>query len=410
MESTQFKKIPTLQNTDVTNKRCLVRVDFNVPIKDGQITDLSRITAARQTIDYLLQAKAKVILLSHLSRVKTADDIKSGKKSLAIVAKALQKMYPKYNVIFVKDNTDKKLPALINKMESNDIVLLENTRYKDFDLKTNQQVKKESKNDSKLAKFWASLGDVYVNDAFATIHRGHASNAGIAANIKTRCIGFLIQNELENIVKFDKYASKPIVSIIGGAKIADKITLLEKLMAISDQVIIGGGMANTFLAALNINVGASLYEKDMVDVALRLYKMHKDKIILPIDLHVNDKFENGIGRFVTLKHIPLDGMALDVGPLTIKEYVKVIKYAKTIFWNGPTGVSEFSRYASSTKAIAQAVAVATAGNAFSLIGGGDTAAAACKFVERSAFSFVSTGGGATLAVIADDKLPGLFFK
>lgn len=410
MESSLFNKIPTLQSTEVTGKRCLVRVDFNVPIKDGQITDLARITAAKPTIDYLLKAKAKVVLLSHLSRVKEAKDIKSGKKSLEIVANALRKIYPDYKIIFVKNNTDKKLPKLINKMKANEIVLLENTRYQDFNLKTNQQVKLESKNDPKLAKFWASLGDVYVNDAFATIHRGHASNAGIAKNIKTKCIGFLIQNELENIIKFDKYASKPIVSIIGGAKIADKITLLEKLMAISDQVIIGGGMANTFLASLGINIGASLYEKEMLSFAKKLYSKYKKKIILPIDLNVNDKFANEPGQIVSIKKIPLNSMALDVGPKTIKQYVKIIKYAKSIFWNGPTGVSEFSNYSASTKAIARAIAIATAGNAFSLIGGGDTAAAATKFVDKSVFSFVSTGGGATLAVIADDKLPGLFYK
>lgn len=410
MDSSLFRKIPTLQTTEVTGKRCLVRVDFNVPIKDGQITDLSRITAARQTIDYLLKAKAKVILLSHLSRIKEEKDIKSGKKSLEIVAKALQKMYPNYKVVFVPNNTDKKLPGLIKKMKLNQIILLENTRYQDFNLKTKQLVKLESKNDPQLAKFWASLGDVYVNDAFATIHRGHASNAGIASHIKEKCVGFLIQNELENIIKFDQYASKPIVSIIGGAKIADKITLLEKLMTISDQVIIGGGMANTFLAALGVNVGASLCEKEMFKVAKSLYAKHKKKILLPIDLNVNNKFADTPGEIVSIKNVPLKSMALDVGPKTIRQYLRVIKYAKTIFWNGPTGVSEFNNYNASTKAIARAIAVATAGNAFSLIGGGDTAGAATKFVERDAFSFVSTGGGATLAVIADDKLPGLFYK
>ncbi len=410
MNKTQLQKIPTLQKTDVTNKTCLVRVDFNVPIKNGKITDTSRITAAKPTIDYLLKARAKVVLLSHLSRIKTREDIKSGKKSLAIVAKELEKIFPKNKVIFVKDNTDKKLPSLVKKMKSKEIMLLQNTRYNDVDAKTGKVIKRESKNDPKLAKFWASLGQVYINDAFATIHRGHASNAGIAKHIKSKCIGFLIQKELENLIKFDKYAAKPIVSVIGGAKIADKISLLHTLMEMSDQIIIGGGMANTFLVAKGISVGKSLHEPEMVDTAKVLYHKYKDKIILPIDLHMAKAFENERGKVASIKNIPQNLMALDVGPRTIRLYTRVLKFAKTIFWNGPTGVCEFSNYAKSTKAIALTIASATANGGYSLIGGGDTAAAAVKFVNASNFSYISTGGGATLAVLAGDKLPGLALK
>ncbi|XQP55565.1 MAG: phosphoglycerate kinase [Mycoplasmoidaceae bacterium] len=410
MNSTFLSKIPTLQSTDVTNKRCLVRVDFNVPIKDGKITSHARIMAAKPTIDYLLKARAKVILLSHLSRVKSVDDIKSGKKSLAVVAKFLQTLYPKYNVIFVKNNTDKKLPSLVKKMKTHDIIFLENTRYQDVDLKTKEAVKLESKNSPKLAKFWASLGDVYVNDAFATIHRSHASNAGIAKHMKHKCIGLLIQNELENVIKFDKYASKPIVAIIGGAKIADKITLLESLLNTCDQVLIGGGMANTFLASLDVSVGKSLVEQEMLHVARNLYNKHKEKIILPVDLNIATQFKNVKGKAFAINQIPASGMALDIGPKTIKEFTKVVKHAKTIFWNGPLGVTEFENFATGTNAIASAVAIATAGNAFSLIGGGDTAGAVTKKVDKSSFSYISTGGGATLAVIAGDQLPGLFIK
>lgn len=410
MNSTFLSKIPTLQTTEVSNKRCLVRVDFNVPIKDGKIVDPSRITAAKETIDYLLKARAKVILLSHLSRIKSVDDIKSGKKSLEIVAQYLQTIYPKYKVIFIKNNFDKKLPSIVKNMKYNEIILLENTRYQDVDLKTGAVVKLESKNNPKLAKFWSSLGDVYVNDAFATIHRGHASNAGIADHIKHKCIGFLIQNELEHIVKFDKFSPRPIVSIIGGAKIADKISLLESLMETSDQVLIGGGMANTFLAAQGISMGNSLCETEMLDVALKLYQKYKNKIILPIDLAVASQFKNVKYEVVGINKMPAHKMALDIGPKTIKQFTKVIKFAKTIFWNGPLGVTEFANFEKGTLAVADAVAIATAGTAFSLIGGGDTAAAVTKKVSKSAFSFVSTGGGATLAVIAGDKLPGLFTK
>lgn len=407
MEKINLKKIPTLQNTEVANKRCLVRVDFNVPIKDGKITSLERIKAAKPTIDYLLKAKAKIILLSHLSRIKKIEDVTSGKKSLKIVAKALAAMYPRCKIIFVKDNRDKKLPEMVSKMKPNQIILLENTRYQDIDQKTGQLVKLESKNNLRLAKFWASLGDVFVNDAFATIHRGHASNAGIAKQMKHKCIGFLIQNELENIIKFDKHATRPITSIIGGAKIADKIQLLETLMNTSNQIIIGGGMANTFLASLGINLGKSLIEQEMLSYAKNLYAKYKDKIILPIDLKVAKEFADIPGKCVSINKVPKGLMALDVGPKTIKQYTKIIKLSKTIFWNGPTGVSEFNNYSTSTSTIAKEVAKATTNGAFSLIGGGDTAAAAIKFTNKNAFSFVSTGGGATLAVIAGEKLPGL---
>lgn len=411
MANINLKNIPFLQNTDVTYKTCVVRLDLNVPLKDGKITDQARITACVPTLDYLIKNKAKIIILSHLSRVKKAEDITSGKKSLAPVAKALKALYPKMNVIFVKDNTDKKLPAIVKKVTCNDIILLENTRYNDFDLNKNEVVKKESKCDPALAKFWASLGEVYVNDAFATIHRKHASNAGIAENMKSKCIGFLIQEELSKIVQFNEDSNKPIISVVGGAKIADKIILLEKLMTMSDQVIIGGGMAFTFLKALGVNCGKSIVEEEMIDTAKALYKKYEKKIVLPLDLLVSKTFENTEPQVCSIEKIPEDMMGLDVGPKTVKKYQKVLSLANTIFWNGPTGVFEFDNYAISTKAIANAIADRTVNhNAFSLIGGGDTAAAAVKFAPKENFSWVSTGGGATLSIIQGDKLPGLFTK
>lgn len=405
-----LKKVPLLQNVDVTNKKCLVRVDFNVPIKDGKISDLSRINAAKPTIDYLLKSKAKIILLSHLSRIKSINDIKSGKKSLKIVARALAKIYSNYKIIFVPDNTSKKLPSIVNNMKVNEIILLENTRYQDVNIRTKKVVKYESGNNHKLAKFWASLGDVFVNDAFATIHREHASNVGIASYIKNSCIGLLIQKELENITKFNQNSPRPIISIIGGSKIADKINLLQRLVEISDVVLIGGGMANTFLASQNINLGKSLIEEEMISTAKTLYSRYKSKIILPIDFKVCPEFKDIEGQDASIKKFPDKMMALDIGPKTIKQYLKIIKYGKTIFWNGPTGVSEFTNYATSTNEIAKAIANVTAGSAFSLIGGGDTAAAVAKVLKASDFSYISTGGGATLSVVADEKLPGLFIK
>ena len=393
MNRSLFKKIPTLHDVDVNNKTCIVRLDLNVPLKDGKITDLARLLAAKRTLDHLIDSKCKIVILSHLSRVKKAEDITSGKKSLKVVADALQKLYPKMKVIFVENNRDKKLPSMVKKMKTNQIILLENTRYNDFDLKKNEVVKLESKNNPQLAKFWASLGDVYVNDAFATIHRGHASNAGIAKLKKQKCIGYLIQDELEHIIKFNKYSSKPIVSVVGGAKIADKIILLEKLMQTSDQVLIGGGMAFTFLTALGINCQKSLVEKEMLETAKNLYTKYKNKIILPIDVACATDFANQTRKEYKVNKIPANMMGLDVGSKTIKQYLKVLKPAQTIFWNGPTGVFEFSNFDSSTKAVAKAIA-----------------AAAVKFAKKTDFSWVSTGGGATLAVIQGDELPGLFFK
>lgn len=409
MAKNNTSNYPLLQKTNVAKKTCLVRLDLNVPIKDGKITDTSRIVACEPTINYLLDNKAKLVILSHLSRVKTAEDITSGKKSLAIVAKALQQRYPKMKIIFVKNNTDKKLPSIVKKQKYNEIILLENTRYNDFDLKKKEVVKKESKCDPKLAKFWASLGQVYVNDAFATIHRKHASNYGIASNIKTKCVGFLIQHEMENIQKFNAESPKPIISIVGGAKITDKIVLLEKLMQMSDLVLIGGGMSFTFLKALGYETGLSLCDTEMLETAKNLYMKYKDKILLPVDFLATTEYANHAARKIKIKKFPKDLMGLDIGPKTTKLFTKAIKKAQTIFWNGPTGAFELENYSISTKAIADAIADATKCGSFSLIGGGDTAAAAIKFADKTSFSFVSTGGGATLSVIQGDELPGLIF-
>lgn len=408
MTKNQLKKMPFIQNVDLAEKKVIVRLDLNVPVKDGKITNFERINGAKQTLNYLMSNNCKIIILSHFSRIKSVDDINSGKKSLKLVVDTLKQMYPKMNFIFVKDSYDKKLPAMVNKMTRKDILVLENTRYNDVDVKTGKVVKLESKNDPKLAKFWASLADVFVNDAFATIHRGHASNAGIAKYIKKSCIGFLVYQELEQISKFNSDNAKPIVSIVGGAKISDKIILLEKLMKMSNQVLIGGGMAFTFLKALGVNVGASKVEKEMFGVARKLYHKYQDKIVLPIDALVANKFEDVKPILTNFEKIKKDQMCLDIGFKSLKQFLRVIKQGQTFFWNGPTGVFEFKNFSNSTKHIAKAIAKQTTDfSVYSLIGGGDTAAAACKFAKKDDFSWVSTGGGATLSVIQGDKLPGL---
>lgn len=410
MDVKLLKYIPVIQDTDVANKICLVRTDFNVPVKDGKVVDNARIVAAKKTIDYLIKSRARIILLSHFSRIKSVSDIKSGKKSLYPVAKELKKLYPKMKIIFVKNNLDPRLPSLVKNLKANEIMLLENTRYNDVCIKTGKVIKRESGNDAKLAKFWASLADVYVNDAFATIHRGHASNAGIASQMKQKCIGFLIQQELENVSKLNEYATRPIISVIGGAKISDKISLLEKILKISDQVLIGGAMANTFVSALGINLGKSLIEPEMKNFAKNLYEKYTDKIILPIDFLVSKKPEDTKTKVASIKDFPANMSAYDIGPKSIRQFSQVIRTAKTLFWNGPTGLAEFKPFSKSSSEIAKQIAYATVNGGFSLIGGGDTIAIATKFVDRDEFSYVSTGGGATLAVIADEKLPGIFYS
>lgn len=404
-----LKAIPKIQDLSLENKKVLVRLDLNVPIKDGKITSMERINACKKTIDHLIKNNCKIVLISHLSRIKSIDDVNSGKKSLAVVADALAQIYPKNKVTFVKDSYDRNLPKMINEMQPTDIMLLENTRYNDVD-KSGNVIKLESKNSQELGKFWANLCEVFVNDAFATIHRGHASNAGIMKYINKYCIGFLIQEELEKIVAFNERIEKPKISIVGGAKIADKIILLETLMKNSDQVLIGGGMANTFLAAKGINVGKSLIEKDMIETAKKLLVKYKDKIVLPIDANVGKEFKDEPGTQVGLVDIGTEMMILDIGMKTTKKYVETISNAETIFWNGTTGVNEFKNFENSTKDIAQAIANVTKKGAYSLIGGGDTAGAAVKFADKNDFSWVSTGGGATLAVIQGDDLPGLLKK
>lgn len=410
MSNLNLKYLIPLDQINVDNKTVVVRVDFNVPLKDGKITDTARIDAARKTIDYLLDHNCKIILLSHLSRIKSADDIKSGKKSLLPVSNYLKTIYGEGNVFFATDGISPVIDTFIKKeMKQKQIILFENTRYQDFDLIKNKLTKKESKCDESLAKQWAELGDVFVNDAFATIHRKHASNYGIIKYSKKWCIGFLIKHELENILKFNEKAPKPIVSIVGGAKISDKVILLNKLMSMSDYVLIGGGMSFLFLKALGYDIGKSLFESEMLQTAKDILNKYKDKIILPIDVLAADQFADVKGKKITVGESFNGLMGLDIGQKTTKLFIKKIKTAKTIFWNGPTGVFEFKHFRKSSKKIAKAICYATKHNGFSLIGGGDTAFAATSFCDKSKFSFVSTGGGATLAIIQGSDLPGLNF-
>jgi phosphoglycerate kinase len=388
----------TLLDINVKGKKVLVRVDFNVPLKDGVITDDTRITAALPTIDYLIKQGAKLILFSHLGRVKTLDD--KANNSLEVVAARLSE-YIDAPVEWVPATRGAKLESAINALEDGQVLMFENTRFEDLD------GNKESKNDPELGKYWASLGDVFVNDAFGTAHRAHASNVGIASNIKETVAGFLLEKEINFIGGALANPKRPFVAILGGAKVSDKIEVIKNLLNVADYVLVGGGMAFTFLKAQGYEVGKSLVELDKVDLAKELLSLAKGKIILGTDVVTGKEFapttETNIRKFDA---IPADEMGLDIGPDTIKVFEDYISKAKTVIWNGPMGVFEFDKFANGTKSVALAVAKLK-DKAVTIIGGGDSAAAVAKFNLEAEFSHISTGGGASLEYLEGKKLPGI---
>lgn len=397
----------TLKDVDLNNKTVIVRLDFNVPIKDGVISDNKRITAAIDTLMYLLENNCKIIVLSHLSRIKSLDDIKSNKKTLAPVAKELQKLLPYVKVKFSNTNVGQTVIDEVQQLQHREILLLENTRYNDVN-ENNEITKKESKCDDELGKFWASLADVFVNDAFGTAHRKHASNVGIAQNIETSCIGFLIQKELDNLSKITHNPKRPVVAILGGAKVSDKLQVIHNLIKIADHILICGGMAYTFLKAQGIKIGKSLLEEESLNDAKDILTKAKDKMILSCDFYCAKEFIDQEPIYKTLNEISDDLMGMDIGYETIKKFNDILNNAQTIFWNGPAGVFEFSHYQYGTKAICQTLKDKTKNGAFTLIGGGDSAAAAVALgFNENDFSFISTGGGASLEFIGGETLPGI---
>lgn len=385
-----------LNDFDFNNKKVLVRVDFNVPLQSGEVSDDNRLIEALPTIRYLLENNAKVILLSHLGRVKTAADKKS--KTLSPIAKRLEKLLNQ-KVMFIDETRGSKLEVAINNLNSKEIILMENTRFEDLNNNA------ESKNNPELGKYWASLGDIFVNDAFGTAHRAHASNVGIAKNIKYSCIGFLIEKEVDMLSKVLYKPAKPVVAIIGGAKVSDKIELINSLLKVVDKLIIGGGMAYTFLKAKNINIGKSLVELDKVPLAEKYLLQSDNKIILPIDFATTKDFANTKPIYTKTQSIDNDYMSLDIGPKSIELFTNELKNAKTVIWNGPLGVFEMSNYSRGTTAICQTIA--NLRGAFTVIGGGDSAAAAIQLGFKNQFSHISTGGGACLEFLEGKVLPGI---
>lgn len=391
------KKIVT--DLDVKGKKVLMRVDFNVPMKDGKITDDNRIVAALPTIKYVLENGGKVIAFSHLGKVKTEEDL--AKKSLKAVSERLAELLGQ-PVKFVPATRGAELEAAVSGLKDGEIMMFENTRFEDLD------GKKESKNDPELGKYWASLGDVFVNDAFGTAHRAHASNVGIAANIgegKTAA-GFLMEKEIKFIGGAVDAPERPLVAILGGAKVSDKIGVIENLLIKADKVLVGGAMMFTFLKALGKNTGTSLVEEDKVELAKELLAKSNGKLILPIDAVVAKEFNNDTPhKTVSVDAIPDDEMGLDVGAGTVELFTKEINGAKTVVWNGPMGVFEMPSYAKGTIGVCEAIA--NLKGATTIIGGGDSAAAAISLGYADKFTHISTGGGASLEYLEGKKLPGV---
>ena len=385
-----MKKITDLK---IENKKVLIRCDFNVPIVDGKIVDNTRIRMSLDTINYCLDRNCKIILLSHLGRVKEKKDLN---KTLKPVAKELEKLLDR-KVLFIDETRGKKLKSAVKNMESGDIILVENTRFEDLNGNL------ESGNNKKLAKYWASLGDVFINDAFGTIHRSHASNVGIEKKLKS-AIGLLVEKELEKLDELNN-PKKPFVIILGGAKVSDKIGVIKNLIEKADYILIGGGMAYTFLQSEGFNIGNSIVDNDSISFCTDLLEKYSDKLLLPVDIKTSTQFNNEEkSKTKSISDIDELDIGMDIGPKTVKLYEEYLKKAKTVLWNGPLGVYEFSKYKKSTNDILKFL---VDNNIKTILGGGDIVAAAKNAKVTDKIYHVSTGGGATLEYLEGKKLPGL---
>lgn len=388
------KKI--VSDLDLKGKVVLERADFNVPIKDGEITNDNRIVQALPTIEYIIEQGGKLVLFSHLGKVKEESD-KEG-LSLKPVAENLSKKLGK-EVIFVPETRGEKLETAIENLNEGDVLLVENTRFEDLD------GKKESKNDPELGKYWASLGDVFVNDAFGTAHREHASNVGIYTHLETAA-GYLMEKEIKFIGGVVNDPQKPVVAILGGAKVSDKINVIKNLVNIADKILIGGGMAYTFIKAQGKEIGLSLLEEDKIDFAKDLLENNGDQIVLPVDCKIAKEFSNDAKiTEVSINEIPSDQEAMDIGPKTVELFNKELQGAHTVVWNGPMGVFEFSNFAKGTIGVCESIAKLE--DATTIIGGGDSAAAAISLGFEDDFTHISTGGGASLEYLEGKELPGI---
>lgn len=389
----------TVKDVELKGKKVLVRVDFNVPVKDGVITNDNRITAALPTIKYILEQGGRAVLFSHLGRVKEEAD-KEGKSLAPVAADLAAKLGQE--VKFIPGVTrGAELEAAVNALEDGQVLLVENTRFEDVD------GKKESKNDPELGKYWASLGDgIFVNDAFGTAHRAHASNVGISANVDKAVAGFLLENEIAYIKEAVEAPERPFVAILGGSKVSDKIGVIENLLEKADKVLIGGGMTYTFYKAQGIEIGNSLVEEDKLDVAKSLLEKSNGKLILPVD----SKEANAFADYTEVKDTEGEAvdpgfLGLDIGPKSIAKFDQELTGAKTVVWNGPMGVFENPDFQAGTIGVMDAIVKQP--GVKSIIGGGDSAAAAINLGRADKFSWISTGGGASMELLEGKELPGL---
>jgi phosphoglycerate kinase len=381
---------------EVKNKKVLLRCDFNVPVADGKILDDSKIIASLNTINYLVKEGARIIILSHFGKVKTEED--KPKNSLAVVAARLQELVST-KVIFSKQTRSLFLEAKIDSMNPGDIIVLENTRFEDVPNKL------ESGNDTQLAMYWAGLADIYCLDAFGSAHREHASTYGVAKYLPN-CIGFLVQHEVEMLDKYILAAKKPFTIVMGGAKVEDKVALIEALLPRCDHLLLTGGIANSCLVSLGFNVGSSLRSRDpQVLVRLRgLLEQYRDKIMVPVDVIISRSYNDNFIEHVGIDKIEEDDSVYDIGFKTINKYKEVINSSETIFVNGTAGKYEDIKFATGTRELLQAIANSPATK---IVGGGDGVSAVKKFRLEDKFTFLSTGGGATLEYIINEGLPAI---
>ncbi len=384
----------TIRDYDLNNKKVIIRCDFNVPIKDGIITDDNRIVQSLATIKYAIDNNAKLILMSHLGRIKEETD--KAKNSLLPVAKRLSLLLGK-EVKFCPVTRGNELEEMANSLNPGDVMLMENTRFEDV------PGKKESGNDEELGRYWASLGELFINDAFGTAHRSHASNVGISTYLPSG-LGFLVEKEV-NALSTLVNPDHPFVVVLGGSKVSDKIGVIQNLVTKADKILIGGGMAYTFLKAKGINVGKSIVDEENIEFCKEMLSKYSLKLVLPVDNIVSTEFSNDTpNRSIKVEDIMENEMGLDIGPLTIDLFSNILDTARVVFWNGPLGVYEFSKYTVGTKRMLEKL---TTLNATTVLGGGDIVAAASTLGYKDKVTHASTGGGVTLEFMEGKELPGV---
>ena len=383
----------SITDLNLTGKRVIIRCDFNVPMKNGEITDDTRIVESLDTIRYAVGERAKVILMSHLGRIKEESD--KSKNTLAPVAERLSELLHR-PVLFINKTRSDTLIKTVQEMNEGDILLVENTRFEDLD------GKKESGNDDELATYWANLGDIFINDAFGTIHRSHASNVGIGSKLPN-AIGFLVEKELKALSRLDN-PEHPYIVILGGSKVADKIGVIKNLIEKADKIIIGGGMAFTFLKAAGYSIGSSILDEENIEFCKQMLTNYPGKIILPVDVQAATSLEDENSRIVKINELSATEKGLDIGPETVQEFCDILKTAKIVVWNGPLGVYENPKYCVGTE---QVLRFLTDNHIDTILGGGDIVAAASQLGYKDKVSHASTGGGATLEYLEGKSLPGL---